>query len=291
MTVVMNDDFNKPGVAPGDHRSMVVNGVEYRFCWCPPGTFMMGSAEDEKDHENFETLHEVTLTRGFWLLETEVTQLLWRSVTGRTVKDELRLYQPNVGGVFEPDEIKRVDRLGYGSSYPIYFISWNEATDFCRILSEKTGLNIQLPTEAQWEYACRAGTLGPFAVTQVSEVTLNAEGVTTTRLSMTDPADMCWYNENSNAGVQEVKQRVPNAWGLYDMHGNVWEMCADRYSKDYYSRSPATDPTGSTSGEYRVNRGGSWFSYLKFCRSACRYRNAEDYRYNNLGFRIAINPR
>ena len=86
----------------------------------------------------------MTLTRGFWLLETEVTQLLWRSVTGRTVKDELRLYQPNVGGVFEPDEIKRVDRLGYGSSYPIYFISWNEATDFCRILSEKTGLNIQL---------------------------------------------------------------------------------------------------------------------------------------------------
>ena len=139
--------------------------------------------------------------------------------------------------------------------------------------------------------SCRAGSIGPFAVTQVEETSLDANGIESTRLSMIDPADMCWYFDNSKNGVQPVKQREPNAWKLYDMHGNLWEMCADRYSKDYYAVSPGTDPQGPQTGEYRVNRGGCWFSYLKFCRSACRYRNAEDYRYKNLGFRIAINPR
>ncbi|MBQ3387886.1 MAG: SUMF1/EgtB/PvdO family nonheme iron enzyme [Thermoguttaceae bacterium] len=290
-TAVSHEDFNLPGREPGDHRSLLINGIEFRFCWCPPGTFMMGSPENEQDHENYETLHEVTLTRGFWLLETEVTQQLWQLVTGRTIKDELTLYQPNVGGVFEPDEIGNIEKTGFGNTYPIYFISWKEAEEFCRILSEKTGLSVALPTEAQWEYACRAGSIGPFAVTQVEETSLDANGIESTRLSMIDPADMCWYFDNSKNGVQPVKQREPNAWKLYDMHGNLWEMCADRYSKDYYAVSPGTDPQGPQTGEYRVNRGGCWFSYLKFCRSACRYRNAEDYRYKNLGFRIAINPR
>ena len=291
ISVVSNEDFNSPGREAGEHRSLIINGIEFYFCWCPPGTFMMGSPESEQDHENYETLHEVTLTRGFWLLETEVTQQLWKLVTGRTIKDELVLYQPNVGGVFVPDEISKVDQTGYGDTYPVYFISWKDATEFCRILSEKSGLKIELPTEAQWEYACRAGSIGPFAVTQVEETALDANGIESTRLSMTNPTDMCWCFENSKNGVQPVKQREPNAWKLYDMHGNLWEMCADRYSKDYYSVSPAADPQGPHKGEYRVNRGGSWFSYLKFCRSACRFRNAEDYRYKNLGFRIAVNPR
>lgn len=289
-TVATTEDFNTPGTQPGQRRNLTVNGVEFRFCWCPPGTFQMGSPEDEKDHENFETLHEVTLTRGFWILESEVTQQFWRLVTGRTVKDELRLHQPNVGGVFEIDEIKKVDRLGFGNDFPVYFISWIEANEFCTTLSEKSGLEIALPTEAQWEYACRAGTLGPFATTQIEEVTLDSSGQETTRVTMTDPVDLCWFIQNSKDGVQPVKERQPNAWGIYDMHGNVAEMCADKYSKDYYTVSPPEDPKGPRSGEYRVNRGGCWFSYLKFCRSASRYRNAEDYRYNNLGFRIVINP-
>ena len=290
-TVTANEDFNIPGTHPGQRRTMSVNGNEFRFCWCPPGTFMMGSPEDEENHENFETLHEVTLTRGFWILESEVTQLLWRLVTGRTVKDELRLHQPNVGGVFEVDEIKKVDRLGYGNNYPVYFISWTEATEFCAALSEKSGLDVGLPTEAQWEYACRAGTLGPFATTQIEEISLDSSGQETTRVTMTDPVDLCWHIQNSKDGIQPVKERQPNAWGIYDMHGNVAEMCSDLYSKDYYAVSPAKDPKGARTGEYRVNRGGCWYSYLKFCRSASRYRNSEDYRYNDLGFRIVINPR
>ena len=290
INVVTSENFNTPGTHAGQRRSMTVNGVEFRFCWCPPGTFKMGSPEDEENHENFETLHEVTLTRGFWILESEVTQQFWRLVTGRTVKDELRLHQPNVGGVFEVDEIKKVDRLGYGNDYPVYFISWTEANEFCAVLSEKSGLSVSLPTEAQWEYACRAGTLGPFATTQIEEVSLDSSGRETTRVTMTDPVDLCWFIQNSKDGVQPVKSRQPNAWGIYDMHGNVAEMCADKYSKDYYAVSPAQDPAGPRSGEYRVNRGGCWFSYLKFCRSASRYRNSEDYRYDDLGFRIVVNP-
>ena len=288
--VTVNEDFNTPGTHPGQRRIMTVNGVEFRFCWCPPGTFMMGSPEDEENHENFETLHEVTLTRGFWILESEVTQQFWRLVTGRTVKDELRLHQPNVGGVFEVDVIKKVDRLGFGNDYPVYFISWTEAADFCAALSEKSGLAVALPTEAQWEYACRAGTQGPFATTEIEETVLDSSGQETTRVTMTDPVDLCWFIQNSKDGIQPVKERQPNAWGIYDMHGNVAEMCADKYSKDYYAVSPPEDPEGPNRGEYRVNRGGCWYSYLKFCRSASRFRNAEDYRYDDLGFRIVINP-
>ena len=288
-TVVLSGDFTKPGKVPGEKRSLIVNGSEFRFCWCPPGTFMMGSPEDEEYHEAYETIHEVTLTKGFWLLESEVTQQLWYFVTGRTIKDELRLNPPNVGGVFEADEMKKVERLGMGDSYPIYFISWNDANTFCKTLAAKTGLPVTFPTEAQWEYACRAGTLGPYSVTQNLETSLDSEGKETTLISMSDPSDICWYIENSGKGIHPVKQRMPNLWGLYDMHGNLWEMCLDRYSKDYYAVSPKEDPTGSQTGEYRVNRGGCWFSYLKFCRSSCRYRNAPDYRYNSLGFRIAIN--
>ncbi|MBQ4142723.1 MAG: formylglycine-generating enzyme family protein, partial [Thermoguttaceae bacterium] len=121
-----------------------------------------------------------------------------------------------------------------------------------------------LPTEAQWEYACRAGTTGAYAG---------------------DLGEMGWYG-SSGGGTHPVGQKKPNAWGLYDMHGNVWEWCQDWYGS--YTTSPTSDPTGPNSGSYRVFRGGSWYSGAQFCRSAYRDWSAPDFRYVNLGFRLVL---
>ena len=288
--VVMVDNLSAAGNQAGDRRTLMVDGVEYGFCWCPPGTFTMGSPEGEKDRENFETQHDVTLTKGFWILESEVTQHFWRCVTGRTIRDELLLGKTNIGGVFDVNEMKKIERIGQGDEYPIYFVSWEEANEFCRLLGRKTGLAVALPTEAQWEYACRAGTSGPFAARHDIQKRQEDGGAEVTSLSVIDPTDLGWFLENSAGGTHPVKTKLPNPWGIYDMHGNVWEMCTDRYAKDYYSASPQNDPAGPESGLNRINRGGCWFSFEKFCRSACRFRNAPDYRYNNLGFRVVIVP-
>ncbi len=294
LTVTLVDDLSTPGTVPGQRRTIIVNGIEFGFCWCPPGTFMMGSPEDEPDRENFETEHEVTLTRGFWLLESEVTQRFWESVMNRSQLEEFLQEEidelPTDEETYEGGEYRKLRQLGLGDDYPVYYVSWDTANEFCRKLSEKAGIRFTLPTEAQWEYACRAGTTGPFAVKRLESSYQDAEGNSVTVLSMEDPSEMGWTMKNSQTGIHPVKSLHPNAWGLYDMHGNLWEMCSDIYSKDYYEISPSTDPVGPEVGTYRVNRGGSWCSYEKFCRSACRYRNAPTYRFKNLGFRILTVP-
>ena len=185
--------------------------------------------------------HRVTLTKGFWIGETEVTQAQWESVMGNN-----------------PSSFKGTDR-------PVEQVSWNDCQKFIRKVNVALKGGIRLPTEAEWEYACRAGTSGDYGGTGNLE-------------------EMGWYSKNSGETTHPVAQKKPNAWGLYDMHGNVWEWCADWHGD--YPSGEVTDPTGPRSGSYRVSRGGSWQVFFSDCRSAYRSGWGPDNRNNFIGFRI-----
>ena len=223
----------------GDTKTIVLpGGAKMEMVWCPPGEFMMGSPESEMGRKDNETQHRVTLTKGFWMAKTPVTQAQWGSVMGNN-----------------PAKFKGQDR-------PVECVSWGDCIEFCR----KAGQGLQLPTEAQWEYACRAGTTGAYGGTG--------------RL-----ADMGWYYVNSGLKTHPVGQKQPNAWGLYDMHGNVWEWCADCYGD--YPNGPVTAPQGASFGSYRLLRGGGWDGDAGGCRSAYRYHFNPSLAYDYLGFRPA----
>ena len=233
--------FTVPQDTPAGTRQVItVDGVEYAFRWCPPGKFLMGNSES--GDSSLDSQHEVTLTKGFWMLETEVTQAMWRDVLDNSPSKSV------------------------GDDLPMENVGWAGGREFCHKLSCRTGLKVTLPTEAQWEYACRAGTTTPYAG---------------------DLDEMAWYFANSDGKAHPVAQKKPNAWGLYDMHGNVFEWCQDW--ADNYPPGSATDPTGAphrTSLGY-IFRGGDWGSYPERCRSDhrdCSSLCGEDV----WGFRIAI---
>lgn len=219
--------------------------------WIAPGAFAMGSENGSPDEK---PVLRVTLSQGFWMGRTEVTQAQWQTVMGNN-----------------PAHFKGADR-------PVELVSWPEAMEFCRKLTEherRAGRlpprhEYTLPTEAQWEYACRAGTTGDHAGT---------------------PADVAWLKGTAKDQTHPVAQKQPNAWGLHDMHGNVWEWCLDWYDeKSYgmYKNANVTDPTGPAAGTLRVSRGGSWFSTAPFCRSADRNWNSPGRRDYVLGFRVVL---
>ena len=157
---------------------------------------------------------------------------------------------------------------------PVEQVSWDDAQEFCKKASEKTGLTVRLPTDAEWEFACRAGTKTAY-YTGDGEADLDRAG---------------WYFKNSNNTTHPVGQKVANAWGVCDMHGNVWEWVQDFYEP--YKAEAAADPQGPAQGEYRVLRGGSWFNLPWYCRSALRNWNIPDYRLDLIGFRVvAVAPR
>jgi len=214
-------------------------GVTLDLVLIRPGTFTMGS-----DEGGDERAHQVTLTKPFYLGKTEVTQEQWQQVMGGN-----------------PSEFK-------DAKNPVENVSWDDCQEFVVKLRKKVpGQTFRLPTEAEWEYSCRAGTTGDYAG--------NLD-------------DMAWYDDNSGSKTHPVGQKKPNAWGLYDMHGNVWEWCADWYGDDPHGA--VTDPTGPNTGSARVYRGGSWTSGGSRCRSAYRYRSTPDYRSFYVGFRVAAVP-
>ncbi len=217
--------------------------------WCPPGSFTMGSPTSEEGRDNDETQHRVTLTKGFWMGETEVTQGLWKEVMGNN-----------------PSSFK------LGDDYPVEQVSWNDCQKFVEKLNEKapSDWRFALPTEAQWEYACRAGTTGAYGGTG--------------RLD-----DMGWYISNSGDKTHPVGKKRANAWGLYDMHGNLWEYCADWHGA--YPGGSVTDPSGPASDSGRVNRGGAWNELATYCRSALRGDPIDpDGCGDLLGVRVALVP-
>ena len=231
------------------------NGVTMKLVLIPAWKFTMGSDTGSRDEK---PVHQVTIGTPFYMGVTEVTQAQWRAVMN-----------------IEPWKGKQVKAR---DDHAAGWIGWDDATAFCAALSTKTGHTVRLPTEAEWEYACRAGT--------------------TTMYSFGDDAselgDYAWYSANAYAKDEKyahpVGAKKPNAFGLYDMHGNVYEWCGDRYA-DSYANADARDPKGPATGEYRVLRGGSWQSIPFVCRSAYRTRYAPGFRYKDRGFRVVVESR
>ena len=236
----------------GDRKVETVNGVEFAFRWCPSGTFKMGSPTNEEGrYDDKEKQHEVTRTKGFWMMETEVTQKQWKAVMG-----------------YNPSRFK-------GDDLPVEMVSWEDCQEFCNKCAQH-GLPVQLPTEAQWEYACRAGsTTAYFWGNALNGDKANCDG--------NYPCGTTIKGKYVRKPTS-VRSYQPNAWGLYDMHGNVWEWCAD-YWKEEYPSGNVIDPTGPSNGSYRVVRGGGWNSYAGSSQSASRHFSKPGYRNLNLGFR------
>lgn len=247
------------------------------FCWCPPGRFTMGSPRGEAGHREEEEPMKVLLSRGFWLGKTEVTRGQWLAVIGS---------EPgNITTPVGKSDLHPIERVVRGDQRagPL---EKNFAMEFCERLTEHErsagrlpeGWKYDLPTEAQWEYACRAGTKSMYSFANNSS-----------RLN-----DYAWWgasvgNGDVNAGARPVGGKRPNSWGFHDMHGNVWELCSDRYSDKRKLYSKENDPTGPQSGDYWVVRGGAWFTKAEGCRSASR-NPGENGQVNEglIGFRVAL---
>jgi formylglycine-generating enzyme required for sulfatase activity len=217
-----------------------VGGVEQRMRWIAPGRFMMGSPESEEGRDDDEgPQHEVTLTKGYWLADTPCTQAMWQAVMGSN-----------------PSRFQ-------GPRRPVDQVSWDDMHRFLEQLNNQVaGLGAGLPSEAQWEHACRAGTK------------------TATYAELDEVA---WYDKNSNGETHDVERKRPNAWGLHDMLGNVYEWCKDGLYD--YTDQPETDPIGPR-GPRRVFRGGSWYSSARRVRAAYRGWFAPGFRDGLIGFRL-----
>jgi formylglycine-generating enzyme required for sulfatase activity len=243
-----------PGKGParmsGDHgRKTITNSIGMKFVLIPAGSFIMGSPPGELKRNQDEHQHRVTISRPFYLQTTEVTQDQWVAVMGKN-----------------PSWFKgRGDR-------PVENVSYQQAREFIDRLNrrEKT-TRYRLPTEAEWEFACRAGT-----------TTVYSCGDSPGCLS-----GCAWCSSNSGGKTHPVGKKPPNRWGLFDMHGNVWEWCSDRYNEDYYKKSPPSDPKGPAMGGDRVFRGGAWAGGPSQLRSARRNDGGPSCRLSYLGFRVA----
>jgi formylglycine-generating enzyme required for sulfatase activity len=208
-------------------------GVKMETVLIPAGIFTMGSGKGPFEGER--PAHKVTISRPFYMGKYPVTQEQWQAITGT-----------------DPSRVK-------GAKRPVDGVSWEDAQEFCRAVSAKAGKTVRLPTEAEWEFACRAGSMTDYCFGD-SEAAL---------------AEYAWYEGNSSGVTHAVGEKKPNAWGLYDMHGNVWEWCQDWYDPRYYANSPRVDPQGparSSLGAH-VLRGGAWHVEASYCRSASRGGN------------------
>jgi formylglycine-generating enzyme required for sulfatase activity len=237
---------NFSGSRAGEESVMeIAPGVKMAFCWCPPGEFIMGSPSSEADRGSDEAQVKVTLSKGFWMGKTEVTQAQWQALMGKN-----------------PSHFK-------GANLPVESVSWNDAQEFLKkideVLAATDGWKTMLPTEAQWEYAARAGESWLY--------------------SGSDKLDeVAWYGDNSSDKTNSVGMKKANAWGLHDMSGNVTEWCRDWYGEKLPG---GTDPQGAASGSFRVSRGGSWDNYAYNSRVAYRYYYfIPTYASVNIGFRV-----
>ena len=248
-----------------------VNGIAFTMVFVKGNTFMMGctSEQDGDCLENEKPSHTVTLD-DFWIGETEVTQALWKEVMGTTVAQQRDKRDPGL--------LLR----GEGLSYPMYYVSYNDAMEFCNMLNIlladqlPSGWRFSLPTEAQWEYAARGG---------IHKSTYKYAGGN-------DLENVAWYSDNSDSRTHPVKGKSANALGLYDMCGNVYEWCLDWYSDNYYNVSTSNNPTGPSpsSDSNRVLRGGSWLMLSELCRISSRLKQPPANCHGNIGFRLVLTP-
>ena len=229
----------------------------------PAGTFTMGSPSSERGRSSDEGQHAVTLTQAFYLGKYEVTQAQWAAVMGS-----------NPAGS---------SSYGHGDDYPVHYVSWNDCQSFIEPLNGLGLGTFRLPTEAEWEYACRAGTDTRFSFGDALECADTGDSY----CAVMD--EYMWWRGNrtyggEQSGSKEVGRKLPNPWGLYDMHGNLWEWCSDWYGS--YPSGPQVDPQGLTSGSYRVLRGGYWYNYAQYCRSARRNNYSPGARAIGIGLRL-----
>ena len=263
----LTDKYNHPDVTysqqkindaailkAGEQWDFSINGIVIAFRWCPPGDFMMGRSADlpypgddlDKSWLKLfrdESYHHVVLTKGFWMMETPVTQEIYQCVMS-----------------CNPSHFS-------GLKHPVESVSWYDCVQFINALNKVVPLGylFALPTEAQWEYACRAGTESDFG----------------TGKKLSKKAAIF-----ERARTADVRKGQSNQWGLYDMHGNVLEWCSDWYQSKYSKIE--FDPTGPKEGEYKVLRGGDWGCMAEHCRSSARHRNPPDVAWDNYGFRIVM---
>jgi formylglycine-generating enzyme required for sulfatase activity len=248
----------------GMYAEFEYKGIAQRMRWIAPGKFKMGSPENEPQRNEDETLHEVTLTEGYWVAVTTCTQELWQAVMGQN-----------------PSEFKD-DPDGKSPKRPVEQVSWEDSKSFCERLNEALGDTpgdahiFRLPTEAEWENACRSGTETPFSFgDNVTPDQVNYNG---NHPYTSGPKGK--YREKPVA----VKDLPANPWGIHEMHGNVYEWCEDWFGP--YEGANVVDPKGPGTGERRVLRGGSWINYARHTRSAYRYYSEPGYRDFSIGFRL-----
>lgn len=224
-----------------------VNGVSFEMVLVEGGTFRMGATSEQEDEAESDEkpVHSVTLS-SYYIGKNEVTQALWQAVMGSNPS------------CFE------------GSDLPVEDVSWNDCQEFIQKLNRLTGRNFRLPTEAEWEFACRGGN--------------NSRGYKYS--GSNNLGSVAWYVGNSGDKTHPVGTKAPNELGIYDMSGNVWEWCGDWYAN--YTSNSQTNPKGPQSGSYRVSRGGSWLNIVRFCRSSYRRDNDPTIRFNRLGLRLAL---
>jgi len=245
----------------GQSPQKVTNSIGMKLVLIPTGTFQMGSPIEEEGAGKDESQHQVTISKDYYLGVTEVTQGQYEKVMGTNPSH------------FQ----KRVIRKTDSKMYPVEQVLWKQAVEFCKKLSElpeekKAGRVYRLPTEAEWEYACRAGSKTAYSFGE----------------SQKSLGDYAWFDGISNVQTHPVGEKKPNAWGLYDMHGNVWEWCSDWYGD--YPEGAVSDPAGPLEGSDRVRRGGGWCGGAAICRSASRGRSGPSIRYFYDGFRVALSP-
>jgi formylglycine-generating enzyme required for sulfatase activity len=249
-------------INPSVFPSEIVVSIGLKLRLIPEGFFMRGEGSES---------HSVTLSKPFYLGVYPVTQQQYKKVMGRNPSFFQGSQEKKVYRAF----ISSADVDGQNADLPVESVSWADAVEFCKRLSKlplekQAGRVYRLPTEAEWEYACRAGTKTVFSFGDSYE----------------SLGDYAWYDENSNHQTHPVGKKKPNAWGLYDMHGNVWEWCRDWYGE--YAKNAVVDPSGSYRGVYRVRRGGSWGSDVTGCQTASRSGDTPASRRTSYGFRVAL---
>ena len=278
-------------------RKSITNSIGMRFRRIPAGTFMMGSSDSEAGRDKDEFQHEVAITRPFYMRTFEVTRGQFRKFVEATgfkteaEKDGKGGYgydEASTKFAQDPKYSWRSTGFDQTDTHPVVNVSWNDAVKFGQWLSKKEGKTYRLPTEAQWEYACRAGTStiyhfgdDPKGLAKHGNV---ADGTLKKKFDG-------WDTIKSSDGAvftAAVGNYRPNGFGLYDMHGNVWEWCSDFYGENYYKTSEREDPDGSSDGSFRVSRGGCWGDIASLCRSADRSRRSSGYRLDSMGFRLVL---
>jgi formylglycine-generating enzyme required for sulfatase activity len=246
-------------VALAQEAKEITNSIGMKLVRIPKGTFQMGSPIEEEGADDDEAQHQVTISKDYYLGVTEVTQGQYEKVMGTNPSR------------FQKQVIRKSD----SSMYPVEKVLWEDAVEFCKKLSDLpeekvAGRVYRLPTDAEWEYACRAGSNTAYSFGEGSK----------------SLGDYAWFGGNSNNQTHPVGEKKANAWGLYDMHGNVWEWCTDWYGK--YPKGAVSDPVGPREGSYRVLRGGGWGTAAANCRSADRCMFLPSRRFSIFGFRVAL---